>query len=319
MTASPSQSSPVIPPRAAFVVGVARSGTTLLVSLLDGHSELLALPYESKVFDWCGAADPVATLFATTRFGKLFPESSENRATLEGELRRHITGPAHPRAALEALVSAWSATRPVPGATLWVEKTPKHLRSVPVLRSWYGDDTPFICVVRDPRAVYSSQRKRWGRTGVKAAYHFARRWATADSLVHDYEESGANLLVIRYEDLVADSESVMHKVAGHLGITWDAGLLQPDHDWGGGGGGSSFGGRRAGISSTSVDRWIEELPEDEITTIEGLLAPRMARFGYQPRSAGASSSPWSRLRLEASLAWSIRVERRRWRRLELSP
>ena len=46
------------PARAAFLVGVPRSGTTLLLRLLDGHPDLLVLPHESHAADWHGAPDP---------------------------------------------------------------------------------------------------------------------------------------------------------------------------------------------------------------------------------------------------------------------
>src|SRR5690349_23794625 len=36
--------------RAAFIAGQAKSGTTLLVSLLDGHPELLVFPLETAYF-----------------------------------------------------------------------------------------------------------------------------------------------------------------------------------------------------------------------------------------------------------------------------
>ncbi len=36
--------------RACFIAGQAKSGTTLLASLLDGHPELLVLPQETAYF-----------------------------------------------------------------------------------------------------------------------------------------------------------------------------------------------------------------------------------------------------------------------------
>ena len=69
-----------VPARAGFIVGVPRSGTTMLVSLLDGHPQAAILPYETKVFEWHDQPDPVAALLAGTGFGRVFSEVGTDEA-----------------------------------------------------------------------------------------------------------------------------------------------------------------------------------------------------------------------------------------------
>lgn len=299
--------------RAAFVVGIARSGTSLLVSLLDGHPQVAVQPQESKVFEWCGADDPVATLFEATRYGDLFAEGSAERARFEAALRAGLSGPVDFGTALEALNAALAELRPQPGARVWLEKTPKHLRSLPLLLERFGPDTRFVVCVRDPRAVFSSQSGRWRRSGARDARHFCRRWATGMELLRSFRDAHPEtLLAVRYEDVVADPPSWLQRIADHLGVDYDEAMLKPTQlgrEWEGN---SSFGSTR-GIGTDAVDRWLSRLDREEIEAVEQLAARWMREWGYEARFSGAASllSPY-RLRMELSLRYNLLQERRRW-------
>ncbi len=301
--------------RAAFIVGVARSGTSLFVSLLDDHPELSVLPYESKVLDWCGAADPVSELLGNSRYGTLFPEGTSERDLLESEMRAHIRGPTDMRTALLGLVAGVRRARPPrPTESMWVEKTPKHLRSVPLIARAFGADTRFVCMLRDPRAVLSSQHKRWGRAGTVSVRAFCRRWATADALTRQFEQELPHFRVFRYEDLVAAPEQTMRAAAEHLGIAWNDSLLAPSRrgeDWAAN---SSFGRTVKGLTTDAVERWREELEPREVRVLERLLGARMERRGYAPDGPGGLY--WRRAYMEGASLWSLWRERRRWRKAE---
>jgi hypothetical protein len=304
-----------IPPRAGFIVGVARSGTSMLVSLLDGHPEVCALPYETKVFDWCMEPDSLHAFFDKTEFREIFPSDSPERETLEASLRASLRGPTEYGRALEAIVAAFEEIKPTPGAKIWIEKTPKHLRSLPLLLGRFGPQTRAVIVVRDPRATYSSQKKRWNRQGLKAARRFARRWATADVLTRRFaKQFEKEVLVVRYEDLVRQTGTWMPRVTDHFGIGDDASLktmTKFGEPWGGN---SSFGVRVNSVATHALDRWVDHLDKEEIVVIEELLAPYMSRHGYELTVASpASVFSWHRRRMEVSSRINVMAERRRWR------
>jgi hypothetical protein len=305
-----------IPDRAAFVVGNARSGTSLLVSLLDGHPEVAMQPHESKVFEWCDAADPVAALFEVTVYDELFPEGSEERRTFEGELRARMPGPTEFGAALLAVTAALAAVKSQAAARVWMEKTPKHLRSLPLFMERFGPETRFVISVRDPRAVFASNAKRWDRRGVHEAHQFCRRWCTSQALTRRFlREYPEAILVVRYEDVVREPQAWLEKVAAHLEVTFDPSLLETssfDRPWAGN---SSFGATQ-GIGTDALDRWKDYLDRREIAIVESLTAPYMAEYGYERQVARPAwlLSP-HRLRLAASLRYNLRRERRRWKEL----
>ena len=296
-----------------FVVGVARSGTSLLKALMDGHPELWVPPAESFAVDWCEAADPAAAFLALPRYDALLPSGSLERQRVEHVLRRDFRpGMSPARAVLAFLEALASVTPPAASATRWVEKTPKHLRIVPNLLSELGPRVRVICVVRDPRAVLASQARRWerGRTA-QSMRHFARRWAMGDVLTRAFQRQHGQFLAVRYEDLVEAPEKVMRDVAEHLEVSWDDILTCPTRSGEPWGGNSSYGTQEApsGISAVSLRRFEKELPGALLEGVSRLLAPRMAHWGYETDCQVARLSRWW---LELRAFQAARRVRTRW-------
>jgi len=303
-----------VPPRGAFITGLPRSGTSLLVSLLDGHADVMRLPVETHVVSWHAEPDPVSALLQTTRFGALFAPGTEERGVLEAALRARLSGPADVRTALLALLEACALARPPRGApSVWLEKTPKHVRSLPVLLAAFGPQTRAVILLRDPRATFASHKARWGRAGARAARRFARKWAEVDALARRLAAERADVLVLRYEDLVADTEGCMRALAAHVGITFDAALLQPTRRGQQWAGNSSYAESRQGVSSASLERWRQALTPEEVAALERALDRRLRERGYAP-SQPARQAPLQRWLDEAVVAvrlWRLRL---RWRR-----
>jgi len=305
--------SPVADMEGVFIVGVARSGTSLLKALLDGHPELWVPPAESFAVDWCGERDPAAAFLALPRYDALLPEGSEQRRSVEATLRERVTPGAGPTTAVLAFLEAMAHVQPPQqGARRWVEKTPKHLRSLPRFLADLGPGTRAVCVVRDPRAVLASQARRWerGRTP-QGMRHFAKRWATGDVLTRAFEEVHPGFLAVRYEDLVEGPESVMRTVATHLGITWDPILVTPTRGGAPWGGNSSYGveGAAAQVSDVSLKRYEQELDPALVRELTRLLAPRMEGWGYDAQFRPAGPRRWW---LELSTRHAVLKARRDW-------
>jgi sulfotransferase family protein len=264
----------VPPPRAIFAFGVPRSGTTLLVRLLDGHPRLLVLPRESHAGDWHRAPSPALAFRERRRKdGAFFPDPDRTGALI-AFLGERLPGPAGLREALLAIVEGYARGLGSAGrADAWVEKTPNHLRLVPQLREAFGPSTRFLCMVRDPRDVAASQFSRWKRGGALHVRTFAARWAFSDLLARRFEESIPGFRTLRYEDLVARPEESMRGAADHLGIPWDSCLLDP----------TVLGAPWIGNASSRR----RALTDGESRLLERLLAPRMRARGYAPREPGA--------------------------------
>jgi hypothetical protein len=214
-----------------FVVGYPKSGTTLLLGLLDGHRQLVVLPGETRWF-----TDPEPTLAELHErwihilvnpsgqepFWLLGEPTGEDDAYLRFTNALFAIAAQNPELdLLTALAAAFAHS--TQRAQAWVEKTPFHLFHVDRIRRRFPD-ARFIQVVRDPRTTIAAIRRfgehGWSTdidetsAGVAAALSLATR--TSDSY-----------LVVRYEDLVTATERELRRVAKFLGIEWSSALLCP--------------------------------------------------------------------------------------------
>jgi hypothetical protein len=142
-----------------------------------------------------------------------------------------------------------------------------------------------IIIIRDPRDMITSLnfRKRLSLAGVNRPLLFSLRiWrkSVAIALAHETSE---NLLWLRYEDLVNNPFSVLGRVTSFLGLeAFSEGAFNggvPDQHgilWKGN---SSFDDM-SGISSSSVDKYVEVLPTGVTAYIEACCWPEMKVLGY---------------------------------------
>jgi hypothetical protein len=87
---------------------------------------------------------------------------------------------------------------------------------------------PVVHIIRDGRDVVASHRDRWGSLSALKA---VRKWPW---YVRAARAAGARLSAegryyeVRYEDLVTDPETTLHKLLDFLGEPWDDAVLQHD-------------------------------------------------------------------------------------------
>jgi hypothetical protein len=250
-----------------FVVGVPRSGTTLLAAMLGSHPRLDSGP-ETFFFPSLAErsapdlVDPQAWPLAATDFVCALRLRDVPVHELYGRTRDQVAGSLAARApSIPAMLESLAAERAAAnGKTRWVEKTPRHLADVALIRRLWPD-APIVRVVRDPRDVaLSLSRVPFGSPSVlvnlcqatsldrEAAAFFAR-------------DSGST--TVRFEDLLEDPERELRRLCELIGETYNAAMLQrqsaeglsAEHEWWKRGASEPIDPSRAG-------RWRTELPSD---------------------------------------------------------
>jgi hypothetical protein len=198
------------------------------------------------------------------------------------------------------------------GKTIACEQTPRNIFYARELLTLYPA-AHVVHMVRDPRAVMASQKKRWQRRRLSKTaarvpgyeslrvwvnyhpYTIARLWsrATAAALAL---EGHPRVTLVRFEDLVRDPEATVRHLCARIGIGYEPGMLDvgqvnSSHQ-------SSVGGMRPGLNSDAIDKWQDVLSTAETAITEGRCAPWMRRFGYAPRALRRVAWParaWYRL------------------------
>lgn len=199
-----------------FVVGLFRSGTSLLYSLLNQHPQI-ALMYECDVWDFPRA-------FSKKRFSGEWLERQEfynqalsrHRLVLGNSLRglENVRTP-------DDLYRCHSQTK---GAAVWGEKSPVYSIRLEALARRYPQGS-FILIWRDPVEIYRSMKV----AGKKSP--FFRRPGMLNRLIHHQEKmiresaqlerAGRRVLHIQYDKLVDNTEDVCRKICNFLQIDFE--------------------------------------------------------------------------------------------------
>ncbi|HEY4256338.1 MAG TPA: sulfotransferase [Candidatus Udaeobacter sp.] len=290
--------------RACFIAGQAKSGTTLLVALLDNHPELLVLPEETAYFP------TVLTKYAPrgrrAQFDYLTKETLSNvlfGGPCKWGKRNYTTFPrekfvqtfesaafdpvnAH-EDLLVLMVKAYAATlgRSLDTIARWVEKTPANRNYIGAILSRFPH-AKILVTVRDPRAILGAQiaLEKTRQTGRFSTYYVIAHWRVAAKLALRVRAGEVPGLVVPYEKLVCEPASTMKEVCDYLEIKFDPDtVLTPTKV------GQFWSGNSAArihfsqISTEPVTRWQRELSDDEIGWIEWHCRDLMPEFGYEPK------------------------------------
>jgi hypothetical protein len=290
--------------RACFVAGQAKSGTTLLVALLDSHPDLLVLPEETAYFptvltkygprgrraqfDYLTKQSLSNVLFGgPCKWGKRNYASFPREKFLE-TFEVVAFDPANAQEDLLVLmVKAYAATlgRPLDTIQRWVEKTPANRNHIPAILTRFPC-AKILATMRDPRAILAAQiaLEKTRKTGRFSTYYVIAHWRVAARLAKRVRDGDSPGLVVPYEQLVCEPASMMEKVCAYLEITFDPEtVLTPTKM------GQFWSGNSAArinfsqISAEPATRWQRELSEDEIGWVEWHCRDLMPEFGYEPK------------------------------------
>ena len=221
-----------------FIVGLFRSGSTVLERMLGGH------PAVAEGGESMGFA--AALRLAADHRGRGLVDSG-----LLARLDR-VDWPALGRNFLEA--NAWRAH----GRALWTEKLPSNAlllgciaRALPRARFIHTARAPMDVCFSNLRMLYGGFA-RWSYDQRElAAWHQAH----AALMSHWREVLGPRLLDVRHDELLRDPQATMHRVLGHLGLAFDPAVLKPERS-GGAVATASAAQVRSGLRAPRAPDWL---------------------------------------------------------------
>ncbi len=302
--------------RGLFIGGCPKSGTTLLLALLDSHPQLVVLPEETFYLEdrqyylalkshqarlrrlleetglrllakgWfepareCNSADARDyTSFDYKRFVALAEDLTNQPWINDSLLFSEMI-----RAYAMALGVDWR------NCVRWVEKSTSNEVRAGALDELFPD-AKLIQIVRDPRAVFASRKKRlMNRFGCHTkAHRLVREWNRSSQEIPRLRRDPFRFLVIRYEDLVKNPNNVLKTVCRLNGFDFTDRMLEPTRAGESWRGNSTFQGAFSGIKTTPVDQWKDYLTENEIWWIELHCRKGMELANYPLQTDGRFS------------------------------
>jgi hypothetical protein len=300
-------------PEVIFVVGVARSGTTMMRNIL-ATSPRVAVARETHfmghIFNRKGARhffrqagdltndDAVRKVvdliysgeyLRQSRFGNISPfwrwlDDSVPRAEFE---KRLLAAERSERGLFTTLLRLYADAE---GKPVMGEKTPTHLDYVDELLEWYPDGR-IVHVLRDPRAIYVSDRYRREKMprppyswmakvpGMLPAYLLTLtvvQWSRALRRHDKYSAKyGDRYTLVKFEDSVQDPHGVLPPMFDFLGIQRPEDPTQVNVP-------AKHGMRDSseGIDPQAADRWRERINPFAKRFLDLFLGGRMRKYGY---------------------------------------
>ncbi|HEX5691636.1 MAG TPA: sulfotransferase [Roseiflexaceae bacterium] len=277
-----------------FIGGYPRSGTTLLTSLLDSHPDLIVYPRETQFFKQVlplFRRDPALALdfviwdtAQSSWYATHLYDEGKGVGQFQALLRVVFTQlGSSPKALLQAIMLAHAQVTGQSHKRAWVEKTPHNELFASSIFGWFPN-AKLIYIVRDPRATFASVRgfQKIMHQPQTSALRFCAEWRAS------LQASRRNTLrfpslTVKYEDLVEAPEATIERICTFLGIAFQDSLLQPTFDgadFTGFSSYSSFATQFKTIDRSSLGKWKEILPPNDIRTINYLLAEDLAALGY---------------------------------------
>ncbi len=297
-----------------FIVGAGRSGTTLLQQVLSRHSRMIVTPethYLNRIRLYDDRTDGGFQLFweelrGWQRFQDLSVASEKVLARVDRIGERNF------RAVFLAMLEEYGDKH---GKAHVGEKTPGHVRHLPKILNWFPN-TRIIALRRDPRAVIASHlRSPWVTDQMNARqltapllarlrqFHLvdrARLWADAYGTRLKCAHADTRFFHLTYEALVTETEVTIRDVCSHLEEPFEASLLDPASDPGavttkGPKGWEDWvsgheAKARSAVTASNLERWTEQLSEQDIALIEAVCGNEMEEFGYSLQASSAARS-----------------------------
>jgi hypothetical protein len=271
-----------------FILGVHRSGTTLIRFILSSHSDIYIPPesdfiprfFLNKPFKALTARDVkqlLHTIFTRYRFVEDWQGPQPNFKNFLDE----ETGTTTPSNFLSKLYGRYAVQNM---ASRWGDKTPIYTSYVKLIHQLFPQ-TQFIHILRDPRDAAISLLERYAHREIHVDTYFAaKNWVRR---ITKARADAASLpvgqyLEIRYEELVSTPEAVVRNMCNFLNESFQPSMIQqellartkiePDDYF--------FNNVRNPLHNQSIGRWMNNLTDQDVRLIQAVTGPLMVELGY---------------------------------------
>jgi LPS sulfotransferase NodH len=259
-----------------FVVGMARSGTTWVYSILTSHPEVGGV-----LESWLFTNEGVKPLFSASHWAaEGQPSTGLGRVMTRQELVSDVRD----------LVSRWLTRALEPSQRFLVEKSPNHVNSVALI-SELVPDARFIHVLRDGRdvavsvqAASKSWAPLWKKTFGGSLEVCAKTWRSAVLNAHRArDELGVPFLEVRYEELKAHPTGAIAEMFDFCSVPYDDTLIERIRR------ATTFDPRSGGATrfrrTGRIGEWRQRFSQEDAATFDAVAGDVLVATGYERNRA----------------------------------
>jgi Sulfotransferase family len=281
-----------------FIVGCARSGTTLLRRMVDAHPDIAITRETHWIAKRFERQEGVTAdgLVTPELFSRLLSYEKFTRMRIDQDELEGLVAGEEPVPYSSFVTGVFDLYGKVQGKRLVGDKTPAYVRSIPTLHDLWPE-AKFVHIVRDGRDVALSA-VNWDR-----AYKLANRYSTWTEhptttaavwwewLVRLGREAGSLLgpdlyHEVRYEELISEPEGTCETLCTFLALPYDDAMLRfherlPDPRF-------YAKQKRWRPISTGLRDWRSQMDAGEVECFEAAAGDLLDELGY-PRAAPVPS------------------------------
>ncbi len=257
-----------------FVVGMPRSGTTLIQGILCNTGIYFPMP-ETHFFERATYGLPEKKL--SKKHGKriqriLFKKSG---IKIDPEFPDHLTAV---KDIFEHLIEQFNPD----GRNTFLEKTPRHVFFFSQILKYYPD-AKFICMIREPKNVVNSQLINSPKQD-KSVVRLSLLYNKIAAAILKIREKN-NVFLIKYEDLTCETELVLRNCCKFLNIPYESrivenvaappGIVSEHEFW------KDKNIVQETIQKNDRDKWQKFLSIGQTNLINLITAKYAVKFGYK--------------------------------------
>lgn len=296
-----------------FIVGSGRSGTTLLRAMCDAHPDL-AVTHEAHFVAALGRHHrryERGGSFASEQFvADLYGDAKFRQVGVKREEIEDAFRSCPPQGFADAVRRVFAVHARGRGKSRSGDKTPGYVLRIPLLARLLPE-ARFVHIIRDGRDVATAfSEVRFGPSSAgQAAIYWKRR-------VLRGRRAGRALgpgryLEVRYDELVAEPETVLTQVCGFIGLAFDRAMLRYHEasDRSVADTGVAEAHQRLLLPPTAgLRNWRQEMPAEDVRLFEAVAGDLLEDLGY-PRSSPVAArldragACWQWLRWQGHRAW----------------
>lgn len=263
-----------------FILGSGRNGSTLLASILNAHKDLF-IPPEQFVIPYAIMKRYLAW-FKTKNIWKndVINMFSRERKTLNWDINLDNINIENKNVSdLFNKIYLTYANQSKGEVAMWGDKTPMNIHFIDFIYPEFIS-SKYIFLIRDARDVALSYKKLKNHKAANTRYAI---WKWKDSIKKlRYLQKRTDVLIVKYEELVSDSQKEIKRILDYLGVSQDDRLIDYKTSASNMGVGdkSHHQNLNKPISSDSIGRWREILDSDDINLLNKECSVHLIEFGY---------------------------------------
>lgn len=290
-----------------FIIGVGRSGTSLLQSMLNAHSEICFLPETQFLRKYLFNRKKKVRLerLGVVDFTRILRKDySFSRLNIDPEVVTYDQEQLSIRKTYKRVLDIYLKRK---GKILAGDKDPRNLDFIKSINESFPD-ARIIHIIRDPRDVVLSRTKAdWSKS-----WPFFMHPAMYNTQIVRGRSRAKELLNERYfelfyEDLIKDPEPVLEQICTFLNVAYDQDMLQyqqaakelvsdSEMQW--------KKETMGPLLTHNKEKWKAAFTNYQITLTEKICAPAMKELPYKSYGKWDALSFWEKVKIQCAIVFS---------------